>query len=486
VATVGVTFRIWVIWANNLQAISPPVRIIQMLGMGVGVCLLLLSIVAVVGGNVMAAGSSIALIGLVLGSGDALMRVFGRLGGWLVFVSISVCIVAVLPRWSRSRPEMLRASAFGLIAFLAVQPVFSVVSNLPSSTDRVEMAPIPRPVRNGHPADLFVVILDEYASPATLEEFGGRFESFRNQLTTQGFLVQERAWSHATSTTVAVGGLANLGVPLKSRQPLTKSEDARLFSLIGGGGRLFELFHKAGFGITYIESGWYGSACRRAIDSCVKRLFVDDVVEQVINPSLVGDLWNQQTPGAFALGGLHALQSAVSVAEEVSANGQNDLVFAHVLLPHFPYRLNEGCERSLISEDAASAIQEREAYLAQVGCVNRWLEALTGKLPPEVAVLITGDHGTTLRRQMFRDPTTWSEAEIAERAGIFLATRFPDTCSAPRADMSLIALGQAADCLLGTDVSGSISRKTWLFALDRAARCIEPPTVDTPSIEIEC
>jgi hypothetical protein len=133
-------------------------------------------------------------------------------------------------------------------------------------------------------------VLDGYASFSTLRGEFSWNSGIPDMLGQRGFETVDAAWSPSTWSLVAIPSLVSLKVPLTGGSGLEKADVAGLFDTISGNARLFSMFRSAGYEFTYIESGWSGSVCGEVIDTCMRRPFVDEAVQAVVESSLVGDL----------------------------------------------------------------------------------------------------------------------------------------------------------------------------------------------------
>jgi hypothetical protein len=104
--------------------------------------------------------------------------------------------------------------------------------------------------------------------------------------------------------------------------------------------------------------------------------------------------YGSQTVALPPLGPLSALDE---LSAELRSAKRGDAYFVHVLLPHSPYALDANCElRNLADWRDQWNGPKRErvaAYLEQVGCLNRKLEAVIEAVGKDAIVIVQGDHG---------------------------------------------------------------------------------------------
>jgi hypothetical protein len=390
----------------------------------------------------------------------------------------------------------MRALVLGLSVYLIAQPVAQLVAN------RQPMAPMPAWSQvgidigdNPRGNDFVLLVLDGYNSLLTMaSDFSASTDDIAGFLRQRGFVVSDVAWTPATRSVVSIASLVEGRSLAVNREPST-SDLRRMYQVIQGDGRLFRAFEDAGYTSTYIESGWLGSVCGPAVDICVRRPFVDEAIEELLTNSIVAPWWEATAGHAFAKGGLHSLAEVTGMLGELAQNGQPDFVFGHVLLPHGPYTLDERClvTAEVIpdpppgTELSASNTSPAElGYIQHVSCVNFHLRALAEEVGPDTALVMLGDHGSTLRGQMYEPPPIWSPDEVRERGTVFLATKYPAACSR-RGDLgySLVAIQDLVGCLLDSDLGLTSDGKVWLYAFEGPPRCVIP-TEQMEVLDVAC
>jgi hypothetical protein len=473
VALSGTTFRIWQVWIQNLDVIASPVRVFQMVVPIMFASLLLLLASRKSNRSTIGIALTVSILGALGWWGGGLVAMLGP-AGLIVLAALGWGTFSLIRRIDAHSPSALRGIAFASATFFLTQPLVVALMHVPSSTPNLSTHPSTIAGRHSPSVDFFFLVFDEYASLSTLAQYGGSDE-LAPALRASEFSVAQQAWAPSTLTVISLASLLDLGVPLSDGEKLNSSTKRALYELIRGEGRMFKAFQQAGYEITYVESGWSGSTCGGVVDHCYSRPFMDDFVEGVLDTSIFNPILKRQFAGSFAGGGLHALRTSVELGQILPHNRISDFVFVHVLLPHFPYRLDSRCALIPHSDLAgAPGTKPHDAYLEQVACVDTWLLQVVEVLPPEVAVVLAGDHGPTLAGQMYRDPHLWSDSDIRERASAFLATRLPVECGAARAESSLEAVSLATDCIVGTEFNQQVDDRIWLYSLEDGPRCVRP------------
>ena len=139
-----------------------------------------------------------------------------------------------------------------------------------------------------------------------------------------------------------------------------------------------------------------------------------------------------------------------AVAADLSKAQRGTFVFAHILMPHYPYIYDSACQQRpehewLIRSDAdrvnvpggiinvpAGRAQRYAAYLAQLACTElklaRVIDAIPAALRDDAIIIVQGDHGS---RITLVDPLTTASAspalsDYADAFSTMFAVRSPD------------------------------------------------------------
>jgi hypothetical protein len=113
-----------------------------------------------------------------------------------------------------------------------------------------------------------------------------------------------------------------------------------------------------------------------------------------------------------------AMAALDKVAADLSTSQPGDFLFAHLLIPHYPYVYNGRCQprppsewlmrkeagedgpRTEIANSRDGRATRYTLYLEQIVCVQRKLDQLIGAIPPELRrdaiVIVQGDHGSRI------------------------------------------------------------------------------------------
>lgn len=289
-------------------------------------------------------------------------------------------------------------------------------------------------------ADILVVILDGYTSPLVLNrDFSFEPGQTVGVLEAAGFRVQDAAWSNYSFTIDSVPSLLRLQyLPMMEDDLFLGPDPGSSRSLIAGNEGLAAWLGEIGYRTTKFESGWEDDRCG-LVDRCVRASRVGGLTSWILwqrTPlrAIVGEFLLHPYPAAA----LSIMDELPTVIAEAGNNRIPDFIQVHIVSPHPPYALSASCEPRKDSDqsslsvagDTESAVdQERNGYLDQVTCINSYLEALAPIISAaDMTVLITADHGSSVRGQVSKQPMSWTNDDLMERFGIFLATRTTGGC----------------------------------------------------------
>jgi hypothetical protein len=116
---------------------------------------------------------------------------------------------------------------------------------------------------------------------------------------------------------------------------------------------------------------------------------------------------------------------------QVPNRGGRKFVFAHILIPHYPYVFDAGCRIAGKRAMGGWDQRRRDAYIGQIQCLNGLLLELVNDLLQRSAkspvILLVGDHGTSsLRYSSAKSAEAVTPAQARERFGAFGAFHLPN------------------------------------------------------------
>jgi hypothetical protein len=110
--------------------------------------------------------------------------------------------------------------------------------------------------------------------------------------------------------------------------------------------------------------------------------------------------------------------------------GRSLFVFAHITIPHEPYVFNADCSiRPPFWPSLQDERPEKQAYVAQIECLNRRLRSIVEHLlrdsPAPPVILLQSDHGHGRLPLHIPDVDAVTPDRVAERADVFAAYYLP-------------------------------------------------------------
>lgn len=390
---------------------------------------------------------------------SALSAVAGRVSRDRVLIPLGVLATLAAVAWLLRQPRgrLLGMSAFmtrfGLLlaAIVALQGLVSqgwgprvarrsgLVGELANPVRTVGSPP---PNRNTPPRDIYLIVLDGHANARVLDEvFGFDNSRFEDSLRALGFLVPRDVRSNYAQTYLSLSSLLNFAhVTRLAEDAGVTSKDHSLPTYLVKHNRAARFLKERGYEYLLFPSAWWAATANSPLadeefDSRQKfelghELGRTELRRAVLRSTLLRFAFrSDQAPIPLVQ---HFLRSFEGL-HEVPANPAPTFTFAHVLLPHVPYLLDERCrplEHSIPDDMEADTPEQRADYIGQVRCVDRLILDLVTTLlrrsstPP--VILVVGDHGPRFADVGFYGhPESVSTAFIRERFGAFGAFYLP-------------------------------------------------------------
>ncbi len=307
------------------------------------------------------------------------------------------CVGVVLV-WKLSfRPEGKRALFWGAAALIAL-PTWQIASQSLALTSSARNFDGQQPT-SGYDQTIsdeaaedmpsvFFIVLDAYSRADILQsELGFDNSLFLNELKDNGFFIADRSRVNYTATLLSLSSTLSMNYHFKSGE---LSNLATLAQVIQGHNEVTRQFDALGY--TYAKatpSHWFASKCSNVEDICIspagmsehyRDLMAMAPVEHfmlMVAPKLLQDLFNLGDVTLF------------DVSERLGQVRTTPLfLFAHMLIPHAPYRYTPECEYLPPNQSGT--------YLDNLHCANkqvlefvRWVD----NHHPNAIIVIQSDHG---------------------------------------------------------------------------------------------
>ena len=390
---------------------------------------------------------------------SALSAVAGQLARHRFLVPIGALATAGAMVWlvRQPRERLVAVSAFMTrfgILYVAIIVVGAIVSHVRgpqavrhSSLVRELTTPLrvvgPLPAgRNTPSRDIYLIVLDGHANARVLQEtFGFDNSRFEDSLRSLGFIVPRDMRSNYVQTYLSVASLLNAAhmTALTGDAGLT-SQDHALPTFLVKNNRVARFLKARGYRYVLFPSEWWAATANSPLaDESFDAYPSFDIAHELSRTEL-----RLATLRSSLLRYAHAGERApISMEQHITRSFERlheipavpapTFTFAHVLLPHVPYLLDEKCRPLAhgISDDSeADTPEQRADYIGQVRCVDRLvLDLVTALLresstPP--VILVVGDHGSRFADiGFYGHPERASTAFIRERFGAFGAFYVP-------------------------------------------------------------
>ncbi len=261
--------------------------------------------------------------------------------------------------------------------------------------------------------NVYLILADSYSSLAYLDDHGIEVGAFEEFLQKNQFSLYEDVFSSYQTTAVALPALLNMEhhyyqIGRKSNEVAKSGRVA-----IGGRNNLVRFFRDAGYGIEYIHQSAYLLLSGCSADFCSPDVTLAGA-KTILHRILPHFLQRKRKA---------ELRTFEAVAEElsrrISASSRPRFFYSHLYAPgHSPNEAQGQCDEQV----------EHESYAARVEETNESLRKLIGDivaLDREAVIVLTSDHGPLIEHQCARDAYLTNVDEYRDRAGMFLAVRWP-------------------------------------------------------------
>jgi len=337
-----------------------------------------------------------------------------------------------LRRAGQGSEGTVRALGIGVAALFAMAAFPAIRSSALSHP--APRALEPRGAKDDSLPDIYLIVLDQYASNSVLAwRFGFSNQAFTDSLRIRGFELPAASWSNYAYTAASVASMLNMthvtsvadsvGPDERSLVPLNRMIVDNV---------AFRLVRSAGYRVVFVRSpAFHGTRTAPAADRVVQTssglqwlgvqatspLAIEALRLTWIGRALeslnvrLGSPWRELAP-------YRGIEAAIGEPGP-------KFVFAHAMTTHQPFYFTPECRWA----PRAKPVYDR-LYVAQVQCANRQLLRVIDQIlvsgRPSI-VLLQADHGTaSLGSRSLPRAADLSQAQAAERFGAFAAYRLPE------------------------------------------------------------
>lgn len=287
--------------------------------------------------------------------------------------------------------------------------------------------------------DIYYVILDRYASSATLEEhYGFDNGEFLDELETRGFYVAHQSRANYLKTALSLVSTFNMeyldGQKLE-REAVHPGDRGPIHHVLRAESTLIRHLDRFGYEYVHIGSAWAPTVTNESADLTLTYDEVSNFAVELTRTTLLAAFVEpHSTPSnAFdpALIRRHTLHQ-LEMLERVATLGGPQFVFAHFLVPHEPYVFHE--DGRFVSDRERAELPTHELYVGQVRFMNtqllEWLDSLAAvDGGADAVVILQADEGPRPERYARdEDAFDWTQAtdaELRQKFGILNAYRVP-------------------------------------------------------------
>jgi hypothetical protein len=372
----------------------------------------------------------------------------------LAWAWLAIAVIALLLVWRSGRfagPVMQAVNVAAVVLFamnLVRVGEFAVGASAPLAPEAASVVPIPAGLgaQAERKPDVYYIILDRYSNAETLRELYG-FDNtpFLDALRARGFDVAEDSWANYFKTSLSL--VSSLSMEHLDGEALRKAS--------GGDGSSFKPLHEAlhgrlpvpatfkslGYEYVHIANTWEPTGTNVDADRLLRwsegSEFSSAVVattawslrEPWVPPTEPEDLGEGVGPPELLRE--HTLFQLDALADSVARPGPT-FVFAHLLLPHSPWRFN--ADGSFPTPEQVASRTRDENYLEHLQFTNtRILEVIDRLLDvpagEEPVIILQADEGEFpiefARNQVHFDWLNARPDQIQRKFGILNAFRLP-------------------------------------------------------------
>ena len=292
--------------------------------------------------------------------------------------------------------------------------------------------------RNTPKRDIYLIVLDGHPNARVVRSaMGYDITPFVDSLRALGFTIPREMRSNYAQSILSIPSIVNGEHLLQLAQDAgARNPSYTLPRYLVENNRSARFLKRQGYKYILFPSAWWPATQHSPIaDSefnarpyfdLVNELRRTELRQAVLSSTLLRYLPKLRIDTLFDIRSMRGLR-------EIPTDTAPTFVFAHFLLPHVPYYLDEQChavERPILPKMEEADPAQQGPYLAQLRCADHLVLDLVTTLlrtsQPAPVILIVGDHGSRFAGPTFVErPESASTALIRERFGAFGAFYLP-------------------------------------------------------------
>ena len=303
-----------------------------------------------------------------------------------------------------------KANVHIILTILGLYLVFyNLVQIIPYETERVIIKmkdgsaeiPISQAKKQDNPPDIYYLIFDRYARHDTLSKYYGfENEDFYNFLKTNNFYIATESAANYPRTHLSLGSSLNLDYldDLVAKVGKENSDYTPVFDIVHNN-KVASFLKRQGYYYIYAGDWWEPTRVNRNANLNINRYagfneYGRKFLGTTILKPLIGEYYKGNNFfGLFQDRIYENTNYKFAKLGTIATLPSPKFVFAHMLIPHFPYLFDKDCRRV---EDERK-LPEKEKYLQQLICANTKIKKLVSSIltqsknPP--VIIIQSDEG---------------------------------------------------------------------------------------------
>ena len=295
------------------------------------------------------------------------------------------------------------------------------------------------------PPDIYYLIFDRYASKHTLDQYYDYDTSdFFGYLTKKGFFVAADSHANYPATFLSLASSLNMKELnyLSSEIGEESNDRTRVYEMLQDY-KVQRLLQSIGYKYIHVGAWWQPTRVNKYADynftlkpENLGYLNLDEfstnLLETTILPPILSALIkNNEVESIYSRNNhrnmiLYELETLEKIVEKFAGP---KFVFAHVLVPHGPYVLDNNCEP--LTQEEAEKIPNERNYLNQLDCANKKIKSLVSKIlsksSDSAIIVLQADEGPA--PIIHRLASKWQESNtdaIQEKTGVLNAYYLPN------------------------------------------------------------
>jgi len=253
--------------------------------------------------------------------------------------------------------------------------------------------------------DIYYVILDSYGRTDFLREVCDYDNSeFIEHLTAKGLCVASKSRSNYGQSYLSLASSLNMEYLnyLSDELGVESTDRTTLYSMIVDN-RVQRTLRGAGYRFLHFSSGWGPTDHNRLADINYRPAVLNDFRTMLLETTMLNPIVQ---PRAAAQKRART-QSTFEMIGKIAHIEEPTFVFAHLLVPHFPFVFDRDCSprHHIQGTLGFRGPDDVEAYVDQLVCVNKMVEALADEIlarsevPP--IIVLQADHGPSEEMGIF-------------------------------------------------------------------------------------